>query len=41
MNMKIGPVTKLEKRNTTTPKKFDDGFMWENEDAIVFFSIFD
>ena len=35
--MNLGPVTKLEKGNTSTSRNFDDGFMSENCDAIVFF----
>ena len=38
--MKLGPVTKLDKRNKTTSKKFDDGVMSENCDVIVIFQIF-
>ena len=38
--MKLGPVTKLDKRNKTTSKKFDDNFMSENCDVIVIFRIF-
>ena len=38
--MKLGPVTKLDKRNKTTSKKFDDGVMSENCDVIVIFPIF-
>ena len=39
--MKLGPVTKLDKRNKTTSKKFDDDVMSENCDVIVIFSIYD
>ena len=35
--MKLGPVTKLDKRNKTTSKKFDDDVMLENCDVIVIF----
>ena len=35
--MKLGPVTKLDKRNKTTSKKYDDDAMPENCDAIVIF----
>ena len=35
--MKLGPVTKLDKRNKTTSKKFDDDFMSANCDVIVIF----
>ena len=37
--MKLGPVTKLDKRNTVTPKKYYDGVMSVNCDVIVIFSI--
>ena len=39
--MKLGPVTKLDKRNKTTSKKFDVDVMSENCDVIVIFRIFD
>ena len=35
--MKLGPVTKLDKRNKTTYKTID--IMWENFDFIVIFTI--
>ena len=38
--MKIGPVTKLDKRNKTTSKKPDDDVMSENCDVIDIFRIF-
>ena len=38
--MKFGPVTKLDKRNKTTSKKFDVNFMSDNCDVIVIFWIF-
>ena len=38
--MKLGPVTKLDKRNKTTSKKFDDNVMLENCNVIVIFSIY-
>ena len=38
--MKLGPVTKLDKRNKTTSKKFDDDFILENCDAIAIFPIY-
>ena len=38
--MKLGPVTKLDKRNKTTSKKFDDDVMMQNCDAIVIFLIY-
>ena len=38
--MKLGPVTKPDKRNKTTSKKFDDNFMSTNCDVIVIFPIY-
>ena len=38
--MKLGPVTKLDKRNKATPKKFDDDIMSVNCDVIVIFPIY-
>ena len=38
--MKLGPVTKLDKRNKTTSKKFDDNVMSENCDVIAIFQIY-
>ena len=38
--MKLGPVTKLDKENKTTSKKFDDDVMSANCDVIVFPPIF-
>ena len=35
--MKLGAVTKLDKKNKITSKKFDDDFMLANCDAIVIF----
>ena len=35
--MKLGSVTKLDKRNTITSKKFDDDIMSKNCDVIVIF----
>ena len=35
--MKLGPVTKLDKRNTATLKKLDDDVLSANYDAIVIF----
>ena len=37
--MKIGPVTKIDKRNTETSKKFDDKVMSKNCDVIIVFLI--
>ena len=34
--MKPGPATKLDKRNTATPKKSNDGVILGNCDVIVF-----
>ena len=39
--MKLGPVTKLDKRNKITSKKFDVDVMSTNYDVIVIFRIFD
>ena len=38
--MKLGPVTKIYKRNKTTSKKIDDDVMSDNCDDIVFFPIY-
>ena len=38
--MKLGPVTKIDKRNKTTTKIFDHYVMSENCDVIVIFSIY-
>ena len=38
--MKLGPVTKLDKRNKTTSKKFDDDIISENYDIIAIFPIY-
>ena len=38
--MKLGPVTKLDRRNKTTSKRFDVDVMSENCDVIVIFWIF-
>ena len=40
MDMKLGPVTKLDKRNKTMSKKFDDNVISENGVVIVIFSIY-
>ena len=39
--MKLGPVTKLDKRNKTTLKKFDDDVMSKHYCVIVIVSIYD
>ena len=38
-DMKLGPVTKLNKRNKTTLKKFDDYVMSANSDVIIIFRL--
>ena len=38
--MKLGAVTKLDKRNKTTSKKFDDDVILANWDVIVIFLIY-
>ena len=38
--MKVGPVTKLDKRNKTTSTKFDDEVMLENCDIIIIYGQF-
>ena len=38
--MKLGPVTKLDKRNKTMSKRIYVDVMSENYDAIVIFQIF-
>ena len=38
--MKLGPVTKLDKKNKTTSKKFNDNVMSANCDVIVIFLIY-
>ena len=38
--MKLGPVTKLGKRNKTTSKKFNNDIMSTNCDDIVVFPIY-
>ena len=38
--MKLGPVTKLGKRNTATLKAFDDNLMFANYNFIVIFPIY-
>ena len=39
-DMKLGPVTKLDKRNKTTSKKFDDDIISANYDVAVIFPIY-
>ena len=38
--MKLGPVTKLDNRNTSTSKKFDNDVMSVNYDFNVIFLIY-
>ena len=38
--MKLGPVTKLDKRNKSALKKFDDDVMPGYSDVIVMFSFY-
>ena len=38
--MKLGPVTKLDKRNKITSKKFGDDSMSANYDVVVIFPIY-
>ena len=38
--MKLGPVTKLDERNKTTSKEFDDNVMSANCDIILIFPIY-
>ena len=38
--MKLGPETKLDKRNTATLRKFNDNVMSTNCDVIFFFPIY-
>ena len=38
--MKLGPVTKLDKRNKETSKKIDDDVMSENCNVIAIFPIY-
>ena len=41
VDIKLWPVTKLDKRNKTTSKEFDDDVMSENCDVIFIFPIYD
>ena len=38
--MKLGPVTKLDRRNKATSKKFDDDVISESCEAIAIFPIY-
>ena len=40
MDLKLGPVFKLDKRNKTTSKKFDDDVMSANCNVILIFQIY-
>ena len=40
IDMKLGPVTKLDKRNKTTSKRFYDDVMSTNCEVIVIFPIY-
>ena len=40
IDMKLGPVSKFDKRNKTMQKKFDDNVMSANCDVIAIFSIY-
>ena len=40
IDMKLGPVTKLDKRNKITSKKFDDDVISTNYDVVVVFPIY-
>ena len=40
IDMKLGRVTKLDKTNKTTSKKFDDDVMSKNCDVIAIFPIY-
>ena len=39
--MKLGPVTKLDKKNAAASKKIDDDAMSANCDVMVIFPIYD
>ena len=40
MDLKLGPVSKLDKRNKTTSKKFDDDVMSANCNVILIFQTY-
>ena len=40
IDMKLGPVTKLDQRNTSTSKKFDDDVMSASYGVIINFPIY-
>ena len=40
IDMKLGRETKLDKKNKTTSKRFDDSVMLANCDVIVIFRIY-
>ena len=41
IKMKLGSITKLDKRNKTTSKQFDDDVVSANCDVIAIFPIFE
>ena len=41
IDMKLGPVTKLNKRNNKTSKKINDDVMSANFDVMALFPIYD
>ena len=40
MDIKYGPLTKIDKRNKTTSKTFDDDVMSQSCDVIAIFPIY-
>ena len=40
IDMKLGPVTNLDKRNKTTSKRFNDDVILNNCDELLFFPIY-
>ena len=40
IEMKLGPVTKLDKRNKTMSRRFEDNAVSANYDVIVIFTIY-
>ena len=40
MDMKLGPATKIEDRNKTTSKKFEDDVISAKQEVIVIFPIY-
>ena len=41
IDIELGPVTKLDNKNTVTSKKFDSNFMSTNYVVIIIFVIYD